>query len=138
MKTRVATRILSVLLVACLISTGFAVYAAQWPSDSVQYIGTDSFTASLAISSSGLASCSGTITLAYSSYSADMSLELQRSSGGAWHPVKSWSASNVTSMHKSYYVTHGYYYRVVASATVYDAYGYYVESLTATSPTVYY
>ena len=138
MKTHSIHSIFCMLLIVCLLSTGFSAHAAYRPTDSIQYNGTDCITASLTISSSGLASCSGTITLSYSSYSADMALDLQRYSGGSWHSVKSWSASDVTSMHKSYYVTHGYSYRVVASATVYNASGYYVESPSATSPTVYY
>ena len=135
MKRKIMKRVFCVLLSVVILASGFTAFAADI---SPRYDATSRITANLSINSSGLASCRGTIALRDLSYTATLTLHLQRYQGGSWTDVYSWSTSDAVTLSKSRYVVSGYSYRVVTSATVYSASGAYIESPSATSSTVYY
>ena len=135
MKAKTMKRLLCVLLSVALLASGMSVAATDIPTP--YYSGTDRITAGLSISSSGLASCSGSIGLSYSSYSATLTMKLQQYTSDGWTTIGSWS-TQTTRLSKSQYVLHGYYYRVVCSANVYDGSGNYVESPSVKSSNEYY
>lgn len=135
MKIKTVKRMLCLLLAVVLLTSGISVFADDGISP--YYTGTATISASLSISTSGKATCTGKIHL-YSSYTATLTVKLQRYENGYWSTVKSWSTSDSTSLSKSYYVTSGYSYRVVTSASVYNSSGKYVEGPSATSATKSY
>lgn len=135
MKIKTVKRVLCLLLAVVLLTSGINVFADDGISPC--YTGTATISASLSISTSGKATCTGKIHL-YSSYTATLTVKLQRYENGYWSTVKSWSTSDSTSLSKSYYVTSGYSYRVVTSASVYNSSGKYVEGPSATSATKSY
>lgn len=134
MKTKTLKRVLCLLLAAVLLTSGISAFASDVAP---YYTGTSSISSSLSISTAGKATCTGSIRL-YSSYTANMTVKLQRYTNGYWSTVQSWSGSGVSTISKSYYVTSGYYYRVVTAASVYDSSGKYVEGPTMLSTTKYY
>lgn len=99
------------------------------------YIGTKRIEAILEISSNRSANCGGYAKL-IAGYTGDMSMELQRSTDEkTWAHVTTWTTSGNGSimLDKSWYVSQGFYYRVVVTVDVYNAYGKYIESPSATS-----
>lgn len=134
MKAKTLRRVLCLLLAAVMLTSGIGVFA-----DDIApcYTGTASISSNLSISSAGKATCTGAIRL-YASYTANMTVKLQRYTNGYWSTVQSWSGDGVSTISKSYYVTSGYYYRVVTAASVYDSSGNYVEGPTMLSTTKYY
>lgn len=95
----------------------------------------------LSINSSGKASCVGRVTLYDSSNRAQLSVQLQKHSGGSWSTVKTWSKSvqgnTPTNLISSYYVVDGTY-RVACTATIFNATGTPLETQTAYSATEIY
>lgn len=136
MKAKKFKRLVSVLLSIVVLTVGITATAIDIPSPC--YDGTTRISASLTISSTGRANCNGTIVLSSSSYSSDLTMKLQRSTGSGWSTVYTWNKDDASTISGSRYVTSGYYYRVVVSANVYDASGNYIESPSATSSSVYY
>lgn len=134
MKQKTLKRLLCVLLVMAVLTSGVTVAAADIMP---YYDATSRITASLTISSSGLASCGGTIRLSDSDCYANLTLQLQRYTSNGWSPVYTWTESDATNISGLRYVTSGYYYRVICNANVYTSSGTYVESPSATH-TVYY
>lgn len=99
-----------------------------------RYSNIRSLTASLEISKSGCASCYGEVVLANSTDTAELTMELQRNSGGtSWHTVKSWDmdGKGTVCLDKDWYVMSGYSYRVHVTAEIYAS----DESLVETAPT---
>ena len=97
--------------------------------------------AGLSISSSGLATCAGAGNSYYVSDTCYLTLRLYRqSSDGTWSVIKTWYASGspAAAATKSYYVTHGHNYKVVATVSVYTSTGTYIETVSKTSKIVYY
>ena len=136
MKVKNLKRLFCVLMAVAILASGMTVAAADIPTP--YYDATARITASLSISTSGLASCSGAITLSDSSCSASLTMKLQQYTSSGWSTIETWSTSNSTRLSKTRYVTSGYYYRVVTSANVYNSSGKYVESPSATSTSKYY
>lgn len=134
MKLKKLRHLICILLTVALLTSGLSVFAEDIAP---YYTGTSAISASLSISSSGKASCSGIIRL-YSGYSASFTMKLQKYTGGYWSTVKTWSTSDKHILSKEYYVTSGYNYRVVTSASVYNSSGAYVETTSAISQTVSY
>lgn len=95
----------------------------------------------LSISSSGLATCFGAGAGYFDSYKTVVTAELQKSSGGSWSTIKTWTASAtgaaIASLEKEYYVAHGTY-RVCATAKIYDTSGKLLESQSLYSSVVTY
>lgn len=136
MKVTTLKRLFCILLSVALLASGMSVAAMDVPTP--YYDATASITAGLSISTSGLASCSGTIRFSDASASATLTMKLQQYTSSGWSTIGSWSTASATSLYKTQYVTHGYYYRVVTSANVYNSAGSYVESPSATSASKYY
>ena len=129
-------RICCLLLATAILASGMAVMAADVPTP--YYDATAQISTSLEISSSGLASCTGRITLSDSSCYANLTLQLQRYTSKGWSPVYTWTESDASTISGYRYVTSGYSYRVICNANVYTSSGTYVESPSVTSQTVYY
>lgn len=134
-------RILSFFAALCLLVS--AASAAVPTEDTVQprYTGISKLTADLSISSSGYASCYGYVRLSSSSYSANMTVELQRSGNGtSWTTIKDWSTSGsyTLELDKGWYVVSGYYYQVVTTVEVYNSSGSLVGTAPGSSVSVYY
>lgn len=141
MKKKIFCTLSSVVMVFCVLTASLSVGATVDSNSSIQpfWIGLSSLKADLIISSFGLAECDGEVKLK-NGYTADMTMELQRSTNlAAWETVNSWTASGggTLELNKSYYVATGYYYRVEVSADVYNAYGTLIESPSKTSSIVY-
>ena len=135
MKAKTMRRLLCVLLSVALLASGMSVAAVDIPTP--YYDATASITAGLTISSSGLASCSGSIMLSSSGNSATLTMKLQQYTSSGWTTIGSWS-TQTTRLYKNQYVVHGYYYRVVCSANVYSSSGTYIESPSVKSSNEYY
>ena len=137
-------KVISLVLVVLILSSLVSAYAVELdedlpPDDPEPYIGVTSIGASLSINSMGKATCYGYVNLS-SGYTATASLSLQQYNSGSWITIISWSATGgpTISIHGTHYVTAGYSYRAKITAVVYDQNGNYVETVSATSSTVYY
>lgn len=137
MKVKTMKRLLCILLAVTLLSSGFTALAAMPDTAVPYYTGTASIYANLSISSTGLASCSGNISLR-SGYVANLTMKLQQYTSNGWTTIETWFTATQKGLSGSRYVTHGYYYRVVTSASVYTSSGGYVESPSVTSSSKYY
>lgn len=127
------------LTTSLLISTAFI--SVQDETLQPRYTNIRSLTASLEISKSGCASCYGKVMLTKSTDTAELTMELQRSSDDtSWNTVKTWetSGSGTIYLDKDWYVTSGYSYRVHITADVYSSNGYLVESEPTDSLTTSY
>ena len=132
---KVKSVILSTMILACMIiSGGQAVQAAELeivPFD----VGVNSTTSTLTISTSGVATCSGTVRL-QGGYTADVTVTLKRDGSR----VTSWTASGSGSVKAggTYTVTKGHSYVVTTTAKIYDANGKQVDTVSKDSTTVSY
>lgn len=139
MKKRIS-KFLSVLLALSCITATLSTAAATLIQP--RYTGLYSLTVSLDIASGGRSTPYGDVSLR-SGYSADLTLELQRSSNGySWSSVKEWSTSGsgagLVYLDKTYYVTSGYDYRAKCTVKVYDSSNKLVDNVTEYSATVSY
>lgn len=102
---------------------------------------TDTVTATLSISSSGVATCKGRIAPTYDDCTSSVTVRLQRKSGNSWVTLRTWTASG-TGTHGSSaggtytLTTHGTY-RVYVSGTV-VAYDGTQEPVSKSTPNKYY
>lgn len=134
MKVKIVKRVLSMLMTVALLTSGINAFAGEV---SPRYTGTSTIVTDLSISSTGKATCAGTVVL-YSGYTATLTMKLQQYNGSYWTTIQTWSTSDSKSLSKSYYVSSGYSYRVVTSAKVYNSSGTYVETPSVTSATKSY
>lgn len=90
-----------------------------------RYTGISKLSTNLSISSSGAATCKGTVTV-YSGYTADVKVELKQDGS----TIKTWtdSGSGTIRISEIHYVESGHKYIVKTSATVYDSNGKVVEN----------
>lgn len=135
------TRILTVLLALCMLTFTFSTASAAEATVQPRYQRICYFTASLEISSSGRATCYGSVTPWVYTDIVDLTVELQRApQGGTWTTIKTWTTSGTdsVSIDKDWYVASGYYYRTRVTADVYTADGTFVEGVTEYSVTEYY
>lgn len=105
------------------------------------YVDIATLSAGCTINSNGLATCTGYVVTAHSTYTVYLAVSLQRYNNGLWQRLAGpWynSGTQVTSVYKQYYVTRGHYYRTAVSATVYDANGNFIEAPTIYSSSRYY
>lgn len=126
MKRSIRTAAALLLLLGTLTATLTAAQAVE-----PRFTGISTLTSTLNISSSGAASCSGSVRL-YSGYTANLTVELQKDGS----TIKTWtnSGSGKITAGGTYYVPSGHDYVVVTTATVYDSNSVEVESPSATSP----
>ncbi|MGI5985800.1 MAG: hypothetical protein ACOX7O_08130 [Oscillospiraceae bacterium] len=136
-------KLISILLVACMLTTGAGAYASG-PLPQGDYTpmwsNINALGAGLTINSMGKATCSASLELTNQSDTGTLYMYLQRAVDGKWTDVKSWSTSGslYVSMAQQYYVTSGYYYRVHVVAYIYNSQGTLKEIATQESDTVYY
>lgn len=139
---KASKRILSIILVICIITAGTGAFALDQPSSSsysVMWTHTDALSAGLTINTSGYTSCSATLEISNSTDTGTLKMYLQRYVDGSWSNVTSWSTSGTVNLSLAghNYVTSGYSYRVHAIAYIYTS-GTLVETATQDSYTVYY
>lgn len=130
------SKFLSMLLVLTCITATLSTATAIEP----RYTGLTSLTVSIDIASGGLSNPYGHALLR-SGYTADMTLELQRSSNGySWSSIAEWttSGSNRIILDKNYYVVSGYDYRSKCTLKVYDSNNKLVDNVTEYSGTYSY
>lgn len=138
MKKRIS-KLLSTILVLSCITTAFS-SATATSIVQPRYTGIASISAALRIPSGGASVPYGSVYVR-DGYSADMTLELQRSSNGySWSTIKDWTTSGtgVLTLEKTYYVTPGYDYRAKCSVKVYNSSGALVDNTYEYSATVSY
>lgn len=143
MKTKQRTRILIAVLVLSLTVGMMPAAAAQTNDESeIQpcYIDLFQIAASIDISSSGKATCTGFADVYPSNDEIRMTLYLQRLENGKWVTLKYWSATGHVSlgMEAYRYVVPGYYYHTLTMVAIYDSAGKYVESASCASRAFYY
>ncbi|PKM72875.1 MAG: hypothetical protein CVU91_07565 [Firmicutes bacterium HGW-Firmicutes-16] len=138
-----AKKILSIILVICILTTGFSALALENSPRIVQSTMSSSrisaIGAGLTISSSGYATCTSSLEFAYYSDTGTTYMYLQRMVDGYWTNVYSWtnSGSLFISQTAHDYVASGNYYRVHVVALVYTS-GSLVDTASQDSNTVYY
>lgn len=95
--------------------------------------------AGLDISPSGLAGCLGNVFLYNSSYTAVLTVELQKYTSSGWSTIKTWTTSSTgyANIEGNYYVVYGTY-RVRTTAQVYNPSGDLLETESLYSRTVIY
>lgn len=130
------SKFLSMFLVLTCITATYSSATAIEP----RYTGLTSLAVSIDIASGGLSTPYGCATIR-SGYTADVTLELQRSSNGySWSTVKEWtsSGSGRIILDKEYFVVSGYDYRSKCTAKVYNSSNTLVDNVTEYSATVSY
>lgn len=139
MKKKTSVKLFGLMAAICLLVTS-ASAAVDTGTIQPQYARIAFSSATLEIASSGRAQCCATVCLGNLTDTADLTMELQRSTNGIlWTGLKSWNASGqgTVVLDRIYYVVHGYYYRVVATSKVYTS-GTLAETAKVISKTVYY
>lgn len=138
-------KILSVVLTFVMIfafsATAFATdvdHVITDPIEPEEYQGIMSIGNSISISG-GIAKCRYDIDM-HSGYKADVTTILQKSSGGDWSEVTSWSHSKASYVAetKNKAVVRGYSYRLKTYVNSYDSAGNFVEGEMKISNTVHY
>lgn len=98
-------------------------------------------TPGLGINSSGKAICIGDVTIYNNSYRTVLTVQLQKSTGSNWSPIKTWTGSGIGTtgvlIEEDYYVARGTY-RVCVTSKVYDTSDKLLESQSLYSVTVTY
>lgn len=128
--------ILCVLVILCML---VSMASAAVPTDNqIQpcFIRITRLSTSFTVSASGYADCYGRVELDNLTDSAELTVELQRSSDQSnWETIKDWSASGkcAVELNKGWYVASGYYYRIHITADVYSTAGSLVDSATKDS-----
>lgn len=140
---KASRRLISILLVACLLTVGVGAFAAEPLPQGVitpMWKNIDALGAGLTFGALGRANCSGSLELSNTNDTGTLYMYLQRVVNGSWEDVTSWSTSGsiYVSLGKSFYVTSGYNYRVHVVAYVYNSSGQLIEAGTQESYTVYY
>ncbi|MDO9534518.1 MAG: hypothetical protein Q7J85_04115 [Bacillota bacterium] len=120
-----------------LIFSAIPVYAAETAKLSTesdiapQFTAIWSMGAGLSIDSWGKAICSGFVTPQSNSYSSELTVSLQKSTGSGWSTIKSWSESGVgfagVIIEGHHYVASGTY-RVCSTAKIYNSSGTLLET----------
>lgn len=91
---------------------------------SPQFTAILSMSAGLSINSSGKATCAGSVTPSSDTYTADMTVSLEKSTSGGWSSIKSWTGSGTgyagAAIEAYYYVTSGTY-RVCTTVNIYNS-----------------
>lgn len=123
------------VILSVLVSAASATVSDE---DQIQpyYIRISSISTDFSVSSSGYADCYGQVELYNTTDTAELTMELQRSSDQSnWETIKDWSASGkcVVELDKGWYVASGYYYRIHITANVYTSSGSLGDSATADS-----
>ena len=133
--------LVKVLLLAVVVSlfTMTTAFAQEYPTQNTnaRYIGISTLNADLSIDDNGKSSCSGSVILNNSGYSADLTMELIQVDTGK--VMKTWTNSGSISIrltNKPWYVTSGHRYQVKVTVTVYNKSGKSIETTEEVSSIV--
>lgn len=112
--------------------------AAAPAEDQIQpyYLRIATIGSDFSISSSGYARCYGYVELHNMTDTAELTVELQRSTNGSdWETIKDWTASDkcTVELDKGWYVASGYSYQIHITVKVYTSSGSLVETVTKDS-----
>lgn len=131
-------RIFSLLLAIVLVFATMIPVAATETENTIspRFTYIDRVSTGLAISSSGIASCTAT-GITFTASSAKLVCRLQQYKNGTWTTIKSWTDTGTpsTSIANSYAVYSGYKYRTYTSFYVYNSSGSLLESTACYSST---
>lgn len=121
-------------LALCLTLVAVVAVAAETPGVMPRLTGIDLQTANLEINDYGRAGC-GCSVLAKTGYSVEVTMALEQDG----HEIKTWTGSGSrVDLGKTYYVTEGHDYQVVATTKVKTSGGLYLLSYTIGSQIVHY
>jgi len=131
-------KVVCTLLIATMMALSvIPAYAADVPNLSSEstlspnFIAIMSMSAGLDIKSSGKVTCSGLVTPSSRTYSAELTVSLQKSTNNGWSTVRSWTATGEVYdgayVDTHYYVTSGTY-RVRSTAKIYNSSGTLLET----------
>lgn len=126
-------RLLSFLLMLLLVfSMALPAFAIETPHVQPRYKHISTFSAEIEYGNWGIATCRSVVTID-KGYQVTLTMSLQRSAGNdSWEDVKTWtdqgySGARIT---QQYSLLNKYSYRVLATATVYDLDGNWIETET--------
>jgi len=126
-------RLLSFLLMLVLIlSMALPTFAAEGPYVQPRYKHIATFSAEIEYGNWGIATCRSVVTID-DGYQVTLTMSLQQSSGNdSWKDVKTWTDQGYSgaSITQEYSLLNKYSYRVLATATVYDLDGNWIETET--------
>ena len=138
MQSKLRKTVFVFLATMCLTVVSIPVSATNVTSDFPEnvvvpkYIALDELFASLTISATGNANCTGKALLT-SGYTGVLTMVLQQSTNGRdWSEVETWTGSGIgrISLNKSIFVTSGYQYRVLVTVEITTSNGVFVEDST--------
>lgn len=136
MKTNSKFRaVIATVMVVCLLVASLSASAAESKTIQPRLTGVSDMQVDLDITSAGRADCYSRVALE-SGYTGTLTMELKYSSNRIlWDSEKTWSTSGsgTFTLDKSYYVSSGNYYYVVATVDVYNAAGTFVETVSLES-----
>lgn len=126
------------LLVFMVMLSALPVYASGVESTSTesgiispQFTAILSMSAGLSINSLGKATCAGSVTPSNDTYTADMTVSLEKSTSNGWSTIKSWTGSGTgfvgVAIEAYYYVANGTY-RVCTTVNIYNSSGTLLET----------
>lgn len=146
-RNRVSSLILAVLLCLSLVSSPVKAHAAESSTQelTILYLSPrfkflSQISASLSISNFGRATCGGAFYIydKYDGYDSRMTMVLQQYEDTGWTDLKEWSqdftGTGAKLMEKSYYVSAGYRYRMIATVEILDSAGEVLETVSCDSP----
>jgi len=129
--------VVTILVVCMLALTTTKAYAVSSTSFTDENIISPNYTyilllsSGLDINSAGKAHCSGSVDASSNSYTAKLTVALQKYSNDSWQTIKSWSDSGSGQsnliIEKYYYVANGTY-RVCTTAKIYNSSGTLLEN----------
>ena len=133
MKKRIVVRATCLILALCIMLISAS--ASTETSIQPRHISVNLFSANLDLTSSGYADCYACVSVRGND-TVTLIMTLKRSvDGNTWTIEETWSTSGTgtVSLDDRLYIVSGYYYKVTATATVYNEDGYYIETANASS-----
>ena len=131
----------AIILLSLIITTNCGIWATAAQSTSIEpmYVGLSRMTPELSISPSGTIYCTDKVKLR-SSYSANVTWELQSGTGAQLTGIATWrdSGTSELTLDATRYATRGYSYRLKTSVKVYNSSGTLVDDEVKYSRTVSY
>lgn len=142
MRKKVSVLVLAVLLLCLSPIQSFAMETDQKTDSVIQprWVSITDFANSFNISGSGLAQLNTALYARSNINKVVITQNLQQYVNGSWKTIKSWTGTFYSSsgyMNKSWYVTSGYYYRMVSTGAVYQN-NVLVEQVSYTGPSYWY
>lgn len=117
---------LCIALILCVLVSTASATVSDESQIQPYFIRISSISTNFSVSSSGYADCYGQVELYKTSDTAELTVELQRSSNQSnWETIKDWTTSGkcTVELNKGWYVASGYYYRIHITAKVYTSSG---------------